>query len=41
KKTRLEDVYNCLLNETNEIFVDEEVSRKAVKALNTMLELSK
>ena len=41
KKTRLEDVYNCLLNETNEIFVDEEISRKAVKALNTMLELSK
>lgn len=40
KKTRLEDVYNCLLNETNEIFVDEEVSKKALKALNTMLELS-
>lgn len=41
KKTRLEDVYNCLKNETNEIFVDEEVSKNAVKALNKMLELSK
>jgi len=41
KKTRLEDVYDCLLNETNEIFVDESVRVNAVKSLDTMLELSK
>ncbi|MCQ2958911.1 MAG: quinolinate synthase NadA [Bacteroidales bacterium] len=41
KKTRLEDVYNCLLHETNEVFVDENVRINAVKSLDTMLELSK
>lgn len=41
KKTRLEDVYTCLLNETNEIFVDESIRVNAVKSLDTMLELSK
>ncbi len=41
KKTRLEDVYNCLLNETNEIFVEESIRINAVKSLDTMLELSK
>ncbi|MCQ2608909.1 MAG: quinolinate synthase NadA [Bacteroidales bacterium] len=41
KKTRLEDVYNCLLNETNEIFVEESIRVNAIKSLDTMLELSK
>ena len=41
KKTSLEDVYNCLKNETNEIFVDEDVAQKAINALNTMFALSK
>ncbi len=41
KLTTLEDVYNCLANETNEIFVDEEVAAKAKVALDKMLELSK
>lgn len=40
KKTTLEDVYNCLQNETNEIFVDEKVSKNAKKALQKMLEIS-
>lgn len=40
KKTSLADVYNCLLNESNEIFVDETVATNALKALNKMLELS-
>lgn len=41
KITRLEDVYNVLVNESNEIFVDEEVRTKALDALNNMMELSK
>ena len=41
KLTRLEDLYNCLKNETNEIFIDEEVAKKAVKCVDKMLELSK
>lgn len=41
KKTSLEDIYNCLKNETNEIFVDDEVAQKAINALNTMFALSK
>lgn len=41
KKTHLEDVYNCLLHESNEIFVDEQVRQDAVKSLDMMLELSK
>ena len=41
KYTKLEDVYNVLNNEENEIFVDEEVSKEALKALDKMMELSK
>ncbi len=41
KKTGLEDVYNSLINEEEEIFVSEEVRSKALTALNKMLELSK
>ena len=41
KYTKLEDVYNCLVNESNEVFVDEEVVSKAKLALDKMLELSK
>lgn len=40
KMTKLEDVYNCLENETNEIILDEEVRKKALVALNKMMELS-
>lgn len=40
KLTRLEDLYNCIVNETNEIIIDEEVSKKAVKCVNEMLKLS-
>ena len=41
KKVSLEKVYDCLLNETNEVFVDEEVAKKAMKPLTRMLELAK
>ena len=37
----LEKVYDCLLNETNEVFVDEEVKAMAEKSLDRMLELAK
>lgn len=37
----LEKLYNCLLNETNEIIVDENISKKAIKSINRMLEMSK
>ena len=36
----LEKLYNCLLNETPEILIDEEVREKAVKPILRMLELS-
>jgi quinolinate synthase len=36
----LEKLYNCLLNETPEILIDEEVRVKAVKPILRMLELS-
>ena len=41
KYTKLEDVYNVLNNDENEIFVDEKVSKEALKALDKMMELSK
>ena len=41
KLTRLEDLYNCLKDETNEIEISKEVSEKAVKCVNKMLEFSK
>ena len=41
KLTRLEDLYNCLKDESNEIFIPEDVAKKAVKCVDKMLELSK
>ena len=40
KKNSLEDVYNCLKDETNEIFVDPDIAKKAIKSINRMLEIS-
>lgn len=40
KESTLKELYECLLNDTNEIFVDEDVQKKATIALNRMLELS-
>ncbi|HOD53581.1 MAG TPA: quinolinate synthase NadA [Candidatus Cloacimonadota bacterium] len=40
KKTHLDDVLNVLENEVNEIKIDPEIARKAVQAINKMLELS-
>ncbi|MDE5566272.1 MAG: quinolinate synthase NadA [Anaeroplasmataceae bacterium] len=40
KYTTLIDVYECLLNETNEIVVDEDIAVGAKKALDEMLRLS-
>lgn len=40
KYTKLEDVYQCLLNETNEIVVDEQIANHARRALDQMLKLS-
>lgn len=37
----LEKLYQCLLNETPEIVVDEAVAREAVKSIDRMLEMSK
>ena len=39
KKNSLEKVYDCLLNETNEITVDTEMAEKAKKALQRMLDV--
>jgi quinolinate synthase len=36
----MEKLYNCLKYEMPEIFIDEEVIKKAVKPINKMLELS-
>ena len=41
KLTRLEDLYNCLKNESNEIILDEDVRINALKCVDKMLELSK
>ena len=41
KFNTLEDIYNVLKNECNEIFVDEEISKKAMKCINRMLEVCK
>ncbi len=40
KLTQLEDVYNCLKDEINEIVLDEEIMNKARKSLDNMLKLS-
>lgn len=41
KYTSLKEIYECLLNESNEIIVDEDVALSARVALDKMLELSK
>lgn len=41
KRNSLEDVYNVLKNETNEITVDEEMAKKALKCIDRMLEVCK
>ena len=41
KLTRLEDLYNCLRDESNEILIPEDVALKARKCVDTMLLLSK
>ena len=41
KFNTLEDIYNVLKKECNEIFVDEEISKKAMKCINRMLEVCK
>lgn len=40
KMNTLEKLYVCLKNETPEIFIDEEIRRKAVKPIERMLEIS-
>lgn len=40
KKNSLDDVYNCLKNETNEIHVDPVIAQEAIKSINRMLEVS-
>ena len=37
----MQKLYDCLLNETNEIIVDPEIARKAIGCIDRMLELSK
>lgn len=37
----MEKLYDCLLNETNEIHVDSDIARKAVLPIKRMLEMSK
>lgn len=41
KRNSLEDIYNVLKNETNEITVDEEMTKKALKCIDRMLEVCK
>ena len=41
KMTSLEDIYNSLINEVNEITVEPAIARKAVKCIDAMLEVSK
>lgn len=40
KMNTLEKLYDCLLNETNEIFIPDEIHADACKSLDRMLELS-
>ena len=41
KHNSLEDIYNVLKNETNEITVDEEIAKKALRCIDRMLEVCK
>jgi quinolinate synthase len=40
KKTRLQDVYEALLNMQHEINIDEDIRQKALKSLEEMLKIS-
>lgn len=40
KKVTLQKIYDVLANETNEVFVDEEIAKKAMLPLTRMLELA-
>ena len=39
KKTTLENLYDCLLNMKNEIVLDEEIRKKALRSLENMHKL--
>ena len=41
KTNRFEDIYNALLNETYEVTLDEEISKKALGCIERMLQVSK
>ena len=41
KKTTLQQVYDCLHDGVNEVFVDEEIAKGAKRSLDKMMELSK
>ena len=41
KTNRFEDIYNALLNETYEVTLDEEISKKALNCIERMLQVSK
>ena len=41
KMTSLEDIKEVLTNETNEIFVKEDIAKKAVRCIDRMMEASK
>ncbi len=41
KLNSLEKIYNCLLNESNQIFVETEIAKKALLPIQRMLEISK
>ena len=36
----LQKLYDCLLNETNEVLVDEQTAQQAIRSINRMLEMS-
>lgn len=40
KKNTLQNIYETLLNETNEITLDKEVSQKAMNCINKMFEIT-
>lgn len=40
KLVTMQKLYDCILNESPEIFVDKEVAEKAVRPINRMLEIS-
>lgn len=40
KKNTLESIYNCLLNETNQIEIEPEVAKKAVQCIDKMFQIT-